>query len=90
LGKIHVARAEFTKATEVLERALKIRTDQEGDPVEAARTRFVLARARWHQDRGAAIDLAQDALEALEAGGPTTEREAARVRAWLTDPDANM
>jgi tetratricopeptide (TPR) repeat protein len=85
LGRCHLAAGAPEQAIEPLERALAIHAESPTEPLEHARTRFVLAQALWNsrRDRPRALTLAQEALAAYETapGLRTTERD--QVTTWL-------
>jgi serine/threonine protein kinase/tetratricopeptide (TPR) repeat protein len=67
-----------------LERAVALRTAHEGDPVEAGRSRFLLARAlgRAGRDDARAVALAESGRALMVTGAPD-DRELAAIDAWL-------
>ncbi len=78
-----------TGAIPHLERALTLRTtNEEGAPIDLARTRFELARALWSapaaagRDRPRARELAELAA-ADEAAGDKSSKSLTEVREWL-------
>src|SRR5690606_41010559 len=67
-----------------LERALTLRSTQDGDANELAHTQFILARALEPEPdtRARALELGQTALETMRELG-TNEKERAEIEAWL-------
>ena len=86
LGKALLAFKTPADSLPPLERALSIRNSHQGDPVELAETRFILARALWDADAGRARtrarELAELAAEAYATVGERATTELAEVRAW--------
>ncbi len=84
VGRAQLALAAPRRALAPLERALALRTKNPGDPLELARTEFLLAQAlaAAGTDAGRARTLAGHARGAY-AANPSTAREAAAIDAWL-------
>jgi tetratricopeptide (TPR) repeat protein len=86
LGRCHLAAGAPEQAIEPLERALAIHAESPTEPLEHARTRFVLAQALWtsRRDRPRALTLAQEALAAYETAPALRTAERAQVTTWLS------
>jgi tetratricopeptide (TPR) repeat protein/predicted Ser/Thr protein kinase len=86
LGRTHLAASAPELAIEPLERALAIHAQSPTEPLEHARTRFVLAQALWdsRRDRPRALRLAQEALAAYDAASGLRATERDQVATWLT------
>jgi tetratricopeptide (TPR) repeat protein len=84
LGRSQLAAGAPAEALAPLERALAIHAGAPGEPMEHARTRFVLAQALWEssRDRPRALALAREALAAYDASG-LRAAERSQVAAWL-------
>jgi hypothetical protein len=86
LGQAKLALGATRDAIPLLENALRIRRQPNGDPALAADTEFVLARALWDSGGGSRIrarSLATEAVATYRATG-RTERQRV-VEAWLSD-----
>lgn len=81
LGVALVELGRFAEARPLLERALKIRTQKDVDPVDLGELRFALARTVVHDDRRRALELASEARADYARDGVTTE--VGRIDAWL-------
>jgi tetratricopeptide (TPR) repeat protein len=84
LGQSALAAGAPAQALAPLERALAIHAEALTEPMEHARTRFVLAQALWEssRDRPRALLLAREALAAYDASG-LRPAERSQVAAWL-------
>ncbi len=83
IGRAQVSLGRAAEAIPLLERALALRMGAGRDPIDAAETRFALARALWEsrRDRARAWALATEARAAY--GGARSATERAEVDAWL-------
>jgi tetratricopeptide (TPR) repeat protein len=83
MGRALVALGRSPEAVPVLERALRVRTSRQGNPVFAAETRFVLARALWDAgtERSRAVPLAREARAAYARA--SDDQHAGVIDAWL-------
>mgnify|MGYP001372804246 CR=1 FL=1 len=73
------------EAVDVLERALALRPDGDGDPANRAETQFHLGRARWiaRDDRARGHALVQDAIETWRGAGPGRTAQLREAEQWL-------
>ena len=83
LGIGYLAEGRAVNAVVPLERALKIRTDQDADPIERAETSFALAQALWESGReqGRARRLAEAARESYAKAA--IAKKVLAVESWL-------
>jgi len=86
LGVIHLSNGEPARALPPLERAYGILG--EADSVDAAMTRYMLARSLWELDqRDRALGLARSARTALAKAGDPSAGELAELDAWLAQAE---
>jgi tetratricopeptide (TPR) repeat protein len=84
LGVIHLSNDEPARALPPLERAYGIVGD--ADSVDAAMTRYMLARALWELDQHErALGLARSARAALAKAGEPSAGELAELDTWLAE-----
>jgi tetratricopeptide (TPR) repeat protein len=83
LGKLLVARRDFTDAQPLLERAHTIRQRGPGDPRELAETQTALAQALWATGRrDRARDLLREARATLVAAGDPAHGQLVELDDW--------
>jgi len=84
IGISYLAEGNPAGGLPALERAFRIRSKQETDPVQRAETSFALAQALWDagHDHGRARALAEQAKEAY-AKAPQKGKQRAEVETWL-------
>lgn len=88
IGEIHLARNTGAAGVPYLERALEIWKVTPDAPVDAAKTRFVLARAVWPADRRRALELAHTARQRLAGAGAGWQETYEEVEAWLAERES--
>lgn len=88
LGEVARHERKHREASELLERALRIRTGQPVDPALVAETRFALALTLWqgNRDRGRARQLAEQARQDYASVGARGADKIAEIEGWLRRP----
>ncbi|HVY37033.1 MAG TPA: tetratricopeptide repeat protein [Polyangia bacterium] len=83
IGISYIAEGDPTSAIVPLERAFRIREEQENDPARRAETRFALARGLWEagRDRARARVLAEQARDGYATA--VVKPKLAEVQSWL-------
>jgi serine/threonine protein kinase len=91
LGKTLIAEERYREASAVLERALGIREHTASNPLDAAETRFALARTHWALDRSRsdAVSLATAARDTYRKL-PGHDAEAAEIDTWLSSTGSRL